>query len=293
MIGRFADELNKIIRSDENSVLILMGLGRFMFRESMEYCPQRVIDVGIMEPAAVGIAAGMSAMGMIPFLYTWSPFLVERAYEQLKLDFGDQNLGGNFIGAGASYDLTAFGDSHYCPGDVPILKQIRNMQIVVPGTAEEFAVLFREAYDNCCPTYYRMTSQTNGKSLIVNFGKANVVKTGSAATVIVVGPMLDYIFPVVESYDVTVLYYTTIMPFDRETLRNTVSGNRIMICEPYNKGGVLEDVLEALPDYPLKIEMIGFEKDSICNLGKYSENISDWRWDSNTVRRKMDRLLKG
>lgn len=292
MVKRFAEELRKIIRTDKNSVLILMGIGRFMFRESMECYPQRVIDVGIMEPAAVGMAAGMSAMGMIPFLYTWSPFLVERAYEQLKLDFGDQNLGGNFIGAGASYDLTAFGDSHYCPADVPILKQIRNMQIVVPGTAEEFAILFRDAYNNNCPTYYRVTSQMNEMSFAVNFGRANVVRKGSRATVIVVGPILSYILPVVEQYDVTVLYYTTVVPFDRETLQNNVSENRIMICEPYNKGGILGDVLEALPDHFLKVEMIGFEKDRVCNLGKYSENVSDWRWDSDTVRKKIEKLLK-
>lgn len=292
MINRFAKELNEILKIDEKSVLILMGIGRFMFRESMENCPQRTFDIGVMEPMAVGMAAGMAAKGMIPFLYTWSPFLVERAYEQLKLDFGSQKLGGNFIGAGASYDLSAFGESHYCPADVPILKQIKNMQIVVPGTENEFATLFRAAYDNHYPTYYRLTAQTNDTSHEVVFGKANVLKKGDKATIIVVGPMLDYIYPIADQYDVTILYYTTVVPFDEETLKNNIAGNKVMICEPYNKGAILSDVLEALPGYRIQFEMLGFEKESKCGLGKYSENVLDWGWDQDTVKTKIEKLLE-
>lgn len=292
MIQSFAEEMKAILKEDENSILILMGIGRYIFKESKEDSPERVMDIGIMEPAAMGIAAGMAAKGLIPFLYTWAPFLIERAYEQLKLDFGCQNLGGNFIGAGASYDLAAFGDSHYCPSDVPILKQIRNMQIVVPGTADEFAALFRAAYNNGCPTYYRLSDRVNDKSNAVEFGKAAVLRKGARATIIAAGPMLHDILPIAESYDVTVLYYTTIAPFDRETLRENIVGNRVMIVEPYNKGVILEEVVEALPGYPLKIETIGFETNSVCNLGEYSENISDWGFDKDTVKLKLERLLE-
>lgn len=292
MFKRFAEEMKAILKSEENCVLILMGIRQYTFRECKEYCPQRVIDVGIMESAAVGIAAGMASKGIIPFLHTWTPFLVERAYEQLKLDFGCQNLGGNFIGAGASHDLTTYGDSHYCPSDVPILKQIRNMQIVVPGTSDEFATLFREAYNNGCPTYYRLSENENDKSNRVIFGKANVLKKGERATIVVVGPMLNYILPVVDGYDVTVIYYTTIVPFDGEILRENISGNRVMIVEPYNKGAILNEVVEALSGYHLKIEMIGLEAGSICKLGEYSDNISDWGFDKNAVREKIEKLLE-
>lgn len=292
MFQRFAKEMKAILKEEENSILILMGIRQYTFKESKESCPQRVIDIGIMEPAAVGMAAGMAAKGLNPFLHTWSPFLIERAYEQLKLDFGCQNLGGNFIGAGASYDLTAYGDSHYCPSDVPILKQIKNMQIVVPGTADEFAVLFRAAHNNGCPTYYRLSESVNDKSNTVEFGKASVLKKGECATIIVVGPMLNYILSIADDYDVTVLYYTTIVPFDRETLRENISGNRVMIVEPYNKGAILSEVAEALSGYHLKIEMIGFETNSVCNLGEYSENISDWGFDMTAVRLKLEKLLE-
>lgn len=292
MINRFAETLKNILKSDEKSVLILMGIGRYMFKECMEYCPQRCFDIGVMESTAVGMAAGLSAMGLIPFLYTWSPFLVERSYEQLKLDFGSQKLRGNFIGAGASYDLTAFGDSHYCPADVPILKQIKNMQIVAPGTADEFEILFNEAYNNDSPTYYRLSNQSNQKSYSVAFGKAHIIQKGSKCTVLVIGPMLNYIIPFIHEYDMTILYYTTIVPFDGETLKNNVAGNRILILEPYNKGAVLGDVLEALSGNFVKIEMIGNEKDARCNLGGFTENYKNWGWDQNTIRMKLEKLME-
>lgn len=292
MFQRFSEEMKVILKNEEKSVLILMGIRQYTFKDCKEYYPQRVIDTGIMEPAAVGIAAGIAAKGLNPFLHTWTPFLVERAYEQLKVDFGCQRLGGNFIGAGASYDLTAYGDSHYCPSDVPILKQIRNMQIIVPGTADEFAALFRTAYDNGCPTYYRLSENINNKSFAVEFGKANVLQMGKLATIVVVGPMLDYILPVANEYDVTVVYYTTIVPFDKKTLRENISGNRVMIVEPYNKGAILGEIVETLSGHHLKIEMIGFEINSVCHLGEYSENISDWGFDKNAIKTKLEKLLE-
>lgn len=291
MMNRFAKELNDIIKKDEKSVLILMGIGRYIFKECMEYAPERAFDVGVMEQAAVGMAAGMAAKGMTPFLYTWAPFLIERAYEQLKLDFGSQSLSGNFIGAGASYDLAGFGDSHYCPADVPILMQIRNMQIVVPGTADEFAALFQEAYNNHSPTYYRLSNYVNDKSYAVHFGRANVLRKGSRATLIVVGPMLNYVLPAADRYDVTVIYYTTAAPFDSETLKKNMSGDRIMIFEPYSKGAILKNVIESLPGCRLKIELVGYDSESPCRLGEYSDHIVDWGWDEDTIRMKLEKLL--
>lgn len=292
MFKRFAEEMKTILKENEESILILMGIAKYTFKESKAYYSQRVIDVGIMEPAAVGIAAGMASKGLIPFLYTWAPFLIERAYEQLKLDFGCQELGGNFIGNGASYDLTSYGNSHYCPSDVPILKQIKNMQIVVPGTADEFAVLFKEAYNNGRPTYYRLSENMNDESNRVEFGKANIIKKGERATIIVVGPMLNYILPVMKEYDVTIIYYTTIVPFDKTTLQKNISGNRIMIVEPYHKGAILDEIIDALSEHYLKIEMVGFDINSVCNLGEYFENVSDWGFDQNTVKRKLEKLLE-
>lgn len=291
MVKQFVNNVSALIENDPQTVLVLSGIRQFSFRNVMEKYPERAFDIGIMEDAAAGVAAGLAASGMIPFLHTWAPFLIERAYEQLKIDFGTQGLQGNFISAGASYDLTNFGESHYCPADVPILKQINNMEIVIPGTAEEFSKLLMESYNDGNPTYYRLSEQVNGKSYDVSFGKATVIKKGTKGTIIAVGPMLDIILSAAESLDVTILYYTTIEPFDVDTLKENLSGNKIIICEPYNKGAFLTDIIQEMNGEGLKIEFIGFEKTKNCKLGSFEENKSYWGIDNQSVEKRLKNFL--
>jgi transketolase len=68
--------------------------------------PDRYFNIGISEPGMVNVAAGLSASGLIPVIHTIAPFLIERSYEQIKLDFGYQNLPGNFVSVGSSFDYS-------------------------------------------------------------------------------------------------------------------------------------------------------------------------------------------
>ena len=129
----------------------------------------------------------MAAEGLIPVAHSIAPFLVERPFEQLKDDFCYQQLGGNFISIGANYDYSTDGMTHQAPGDVQILRSLPGMQIVVPGTAREFDALFRESYANGSPTYFRTSLSVNPEDVAVRFGKAEVVRTGTQATVVAVG----------------------------------------------------------------------------------------------------------
>ena len=104
MRSTFASILEKIIDKDYRVVNVLGDIGVFSFRKSMEKFPDRVINIGILEQSMIGIAAGLSKQGLIPFVHTIAPFMVERALEQLKIDFGYQELGGNFVSVGASSD---------------------------------------------------------------------------------------------------------------------------------------------------------------------------------------------
>jgi len=291
MNKRIISPIEEILSKDERAIVMLCGIGNFLFKNAKVQYPDRVFDLGIMEQTAVGMAAGLASQGMIPFLYTWSPFLIERTYEQLKLDFGSQKLGANFLGLGGSYDLAAFGDSHYCPADVPILNQIKNMQIVVPGTEEEYQSLIAQAYDNGFPTYYRISSQQNKKTYQVQFGKANVIQTGTKATILVVGPILDLVIDIVKDYDVSVLYYTTVAPFDNKTLKEHLVGERVMICEPYNSGVLIADVLKVLSGRPVQIEQVGLEKEMLCELGSFQENLENFRLREEDIRMRLENLI--
>src|ERR1051326_418645 len=172
MREQMGQTVRALLESDERLVVVLADISAQYFAGTAH--PERVINVGIMEQAMVSVAAGLALEGFIPVLHSIVPFLVERPFEQIKDDFCYQRLGGNFISTGASYDYSTEGMTHHGPGDVQILRSLPGMQIVVPGNAGEFDRLFREAYANDAPTYYRMSANENPVEYPVRFGKLEV-----------------------------------------------------------------------------------------------------------------------
>lgn len=274
MREQFVATTNELIENNPKVALLLGGISVAAFTENIEKYPNRVFNAGISEQAIVSAASGMAVTGMIPIVHTIAPFLVERAYEQLKLDFGYQKMQGNFITTGASLDYSSFGSTHQCPADIGVLKQIPGMQIVVPGTADEFDTIYRSTYDNGSPTYIRTSRDVNSVSQDVIFGKANVIKKGSKATVIAVGPILDMVLSAVEDLDVTVLYYTTVAPFDKKTLADNCASDKVVICTAFYVDALLYDVITSVPNRKLLIREIGMPKEFICHYGYTKEHYS-------------------
>src|SRR3989338_10790641 len=170
MRKQFVKTVESILEKDEKAILLLGDIGVFGFKKAFELFSERVLNIGILEQSTVGLAAGLSMQGFIPIVHTIAPFLVERSIEQLKNDFGYQQLGGNFVSVGASYDYAALGCTHHCPGDVGILKNIPGMEVILPGTAQEFDTLFKAAYADGKPTYFRISERENTESRAVVFG---------------------------------------------------------------------------------------------------------------------------
>ena len=292
MRKQFVKTVESILEKDKKAVLILGDIGVFGFKKAFELFPDRVFNIGILEQSTVGLAAGLSMQGLIPIVHTIAPFLVERSVEQLKDDFCYQRLGGNFVSVGASYDYAALGCTHHCPGDVGMLKNIPGMEIVLPGTAKEFDILFKESYANGNPTYYRLSEKSNSNNYPVKFGKAEIVKKGKLATIIAVGPMLELATMAAEGLDVTILYYTTVIPFDKKTLKENSKSGKILLCEPYYSGALLPEILETLSPKPVSIESIGVPIQMLTNYGIASEHDESVGFTYKKIREKLLKLIK-
>lgn len=278
--------------ADKRLVVLLGDISVFAFRKTFKEFPERIYNIGILEQSTIGMAAGFAMTGFIPIVHTIATFLVERSFEQLKDDFGYQKLGGNFVSIGASYDYAALGPTHHCPGDVGILKNIPGMEIIVPGSASEFDALFRQAYGNGHPTYYRLSEKENAESYPVKFGKAHMVKRGKAATVIAVGPILKPVLEACKDEDVTILYYTTIAPFDGETLRNNCPSGKVLLCEPYYEGGLTNEIMAALKPRPLVIETVGVPRQFLTNYGKAEEHDEHIGMTAVSIHKRIKKLIQ-
>jgi transketolase len=262
MRQHMVDTLETLLGEDERLVIVLADISASRFQPH-----PRVINLGIMEQTLIGVAAGLAMEGFIPVAHSFVPFLVERPLEQLKDDFCYQGLGGNFISIGGSYDYSMEGMTHQGPGDIAVLRSLPGMQIVVPGTALEFEQLFRQAYANNAPTYYRLGGRRNTAEHPVEFGQLQVIKRGQAATVLAVGPMLDDTLKATEDLDVTMLYCTTVVPFDEETLRRECVGERLVVVEPYYAGGLTQDIMLAMQKRPIRLETIGVPHQILSHYG--------------------------
>lgn len=292
MRRQFVSTVSGTMATDRRLALLLGDIGVFGFREAFARFPERVFNIGILEQSTVGFAAGLAIEGLIPVVHTIAPFLVERAFEQLKIDFCYQGLGGNFVSVGGSYDYAALGCTHHCPGDVPILRTLPRMQIVVPGTSAEFHTLFGQAYANGHPTYFRLSERENPAGFPVQFGAAFCCRTGTEATVVAVGPMLAPVLEAARDLDVTILYYATVSPFDSAALKNFLTRARVLLCEPYYSGTLAEEVLNASAPHPLRLATIGVPRLFLTHYGSAEEHDEALGLTASAIRSRLEDLIR-
>jgi transketolase len=294
MRKQFVKTVEQLLSCDEKLVLLLGDIGVFGFKHAFEEYSARVFNIGILEQATISMAAGLAKTDLIPIVHTIAPFLVERSYEQLKIDFGYQQLGGNFVSVGASYDYASLGCTHHCPGDVGVLQNIPGMEIVVPGTSAEFDMLFQQAYSNGHPTYYRLSESENPESQPVSFGKANILQTGDSATVVAVGPVLKHVIPAIKGLDVGLLYYSTVSPFDYVSLReNLAVSGRVLIVEPFYTGTLSYQVLQALHPRPIAVDFVGVPHEFLTNYGHATEHDGHLGLSCKNIRSRLEALING
>ncbi len=290
MRKQLVKSIENILNTDDKTILLLGDIGVFGFKNAFKEHPNRTFNIGILEQSTISLASGMSKVGLIPFVHTIAPFLVERALEQLKVDFGYQGLNGNFISVGASYDYAALGGTHHCAGDVSQLLTIPNMEIILPGTSNELNSLMNQTYNNDSPTYFRLTEYENNIDHDVVFGKANLIKVGKKATIVCVGNMLQNVLEATDGLDVTILYYTTINPFDGELLLENFN-EKIILVEPYYEGGLNYKINKALKGLKYELVNIGVPHKFLFNYGTKIEHDKHLGLDTEGIKKRIEECL--
>lgn len=276
MREQFAATAAALLEEDERVALLLADISVALFRDTLKAHPSRAVNVGIMEQTLVGVAAGFALEGFLPIVHSIAPFLVERPFEQLKDDFCYQGLGGLFVSVGASYDYSTEGMTHHCPTDVAILGTLPRMQVVVPGTGREVESLMRQTYANGAPTYLRTSTRTNELEVEVEFGRLSVVRTGAGATVI--------------HLDVTIMYATTVFPFDERTLAAHAS-TEVVVVEPYAGAPIAPAIGRSLRDLPHRVETIGVPREVLDRYGTPENHDEALGLTPAGIRKRVQSLL--
>ncbi|SRR6266536_2799961 len=274
MRDSFVRTTTALLDEDPRTALVLAEISADAFTASAEAHPDRVVNVGIREQLMVGVAGGLALTGLRPIVHTYAPFLLERPYEQVKLDLTHQGVGAILVSVGASYDAARAGRTHLSPADVALIDTIDPQWTVhVPGHADEVPPLLEKAVEHDDPVYIRLSTGSNDRPHATE-GRLVTVKRGTRAAVIAVGPLLDAVLAATEGLDVTVAYTNTPRPFDVEGLR-ALKQDTVVLVEPYLAGTSAHVVNAALQHVPHRVLALGVGR---ADLHRYGDPADHARW---------------
>jgi transketolase len=294
MRDRFAPVMARLLDEDPRVAVVLAEIGRDALAPAARRHPDRVINVGIREQLLIGAGAGLALTGMRPVLHTFGSFLVERPFEQVKLDLGHQDAGAVLVSALGSYDWPAGGFTHMSPGDVALLDTLDGWTVHVPGHPDEAETLLRRAVGaGDDKVYVRLSAQSNDEARPVDGARMRAVRRGRGGVVVAVGPLLTPVLEATAELDVTVLYATTVRPFDARALRHATeaAGADVVLVEPYLAGTSTAAVSDALADVPHRVLGLGVGRRELRRYGTMPEHLVAHGLDARGLRERIALFL--
>ena len=286
---QFGRTLTELLGEDLSVALVYAEISGRFFADAERRFPERVINVGIREQLMVNVGAGMALTGLRPVVHSFGTFLVERAFEQVKLGFPHQGVGGVLVGGGGSFDASRSGRTHQVPGDVALLDTLPDVVIHAPGTSAETDEVLRRAVAGDGLHYVRVVEQTNSESF--SGPGLHVVRRGAGATVLALGPVLDDVLTATADRDVTVLYAHSVRPFDAATLRAVQTVPDVVLVEPWLAGTSARVVSDALHDVPHRLLSLGTRRMELRHYGTPAEHQRAHGLDAAGIRRSLESFL--
>ncbi|MEL7977549.1 transketolase [Isoptericola sp. F-RaC21] len=292
---RFYAELDPLLDAYPDVDVVLAVIGSGYMARAIERHPGRVIDVGIREQALIGVAGGLALAGRRPIVHTFASFLVERPYEQVKLDLGHQDVGAVLVSAGASYDVSAGGRTHQSPADVTLISALPGWTVHVPGHADEVAEILHREAAGTGRVYVRLSGQRNVRPGPVD-GRLHLVRDGGTAgapLVVAVGPMLDTVLEATADLPVRVAWTATPHPLDAEGLRALAGPAPVLaVVTPYLEGTGAGEVAAALVDRPSRVLHVGVPGETeLRRYGTPRDHAAAHGLDAAGVRRRVSAFL--
>lgn len=234
--------------------------------------PERYIDVGIAEQNMVGISAGLSKVGIVPFCSSMAVFAVGRAFEIIRNGVSYSRLNVKIVGSHGGITAAGDGGSHQCVEDVGVMRSLPNMVVLQPCDSNQARLIARMAYEHNGPVYIRtsrepmenITSQTDS----IELGKIQTLVEGKDLCIVASGMMtclakqaLDILKE--NGVGASLVNVHTIKPFDTDGIVSAVKkcGGKVLVCEESNVVcGLTEAVASSLvEENGIKISHVAIE----------------------------------
>ena len=151
----FGKIITELADRDENIYVLVGDIGYQVFDEFRGKYPDRFINMGICEQSMIGFSAGMALEGLKPWVYTITPFLIERPFEQVKLDIDQQNVNVKLVGFA---DYPTLGPTHSEMNGQQLMQLFTNITSFFPKDGDETQEMTFKAYDKDGPAFISLKS---------------------------------------------------------------------------------------------------------------------------------------
>ena len=231
--------------------------------------PDRFFNMGIAECDIVGTAAGMAALGKVPFANAYANFLTGRGYDQVRISVAYSGRNVKIVGHNAGTSAAQEGATHLPLEDIGLMRAIPDMTVIVPADSWEMEKAVRAAYEFDGPVYLRVgklkVPDVTTADTPFEIGKAIRFREGSDVTLISTGNMLFETLKAAEilaekGVSAEVLHMHTVKPIDSEAIAESArkTGAVVTVEEHSILNGLGSAVAETLCEkYPVPLRRVG------------------------------------
>ncbi len=295
----YGEELAKL--GEENKKIVVLDADLSSATKTNIFAkefPDRFINVGIAEQNLMGIAAGISTFGKIPYASTFAVFAAGRAYEQIRNSIAYPNLNVKICATHAGITVGEDGATHQMLEDIGLMRGLPNMTVMCTSDDIQTKWAVREISKIHGPVYLRLCRMATpiiyDISQEFEIGKGIQIGDGTDASIIATGVTVAEALKAQEmlkenNINVRVIDIHTIKPIDKELIIQCAQETkRIITVEDHSIiGGLGTAVCEILAEeYPKKVERMGV-KDSFGRSGKAEELMSLYKIDSRAIVNKL------
>lgn len=268
----FCETLISMAEQDDRVVVLdadlMNAAGTKPFRAAF---PERTFDCGVQESNMVGVAAGLSSRGFIPFTHTFGPFASRRACDQIFMScaYAKQNV--KVVGSDPGITAALNGGTHMPFEDMGIMSSVPEITVVEPCDAVSVKKVTRLAKDTYGTWYMRLHRKTAPviyeEETEFEIGKANLLKEGTDLTIIAMGYLVAEALKAAASLEkegisARVLDMWCLKPLDEEAVLKAAKETGVIVtAENHNiKNGLGSAVASTLAlQYPAPVEMVGVQ----------------------------------
>ncbi|MFW5632698.1 MAG: transketolase family protein, partial [Acetivibrio ethanolgignens] len=263
----------------------------------------RHFDCGIAEGNMMGVAAGMAAMGLVPYVSSFAMFAAGRAYEQVRNTIGYPHLNVKIGATHAGISVGEDGATHQCNEDIALMRTIPGMVVINPSDDVEAKAAVKAAFEHDGPVYMRFgrlaVPVINDRAdYKFELGKGVVLREGKDVTIVATGLCVNESLQAAEllaaeGIEAKVINIHTIKPLDEELIVAAAkeTGRVVTVEEHSVIGGLGSAVCDALcASYPAPVLKIGVQ-DTFGESGPALELIKKYGLDRESIAAKVKAFL--